>query len=55
MECDTRIAERTGIEQIGYLADLPRPKPSPTLEEVGRLYLEQKKISANWLAKSKSC
>jgi hypothetical protein len=29
------VAEQVGIEQIGYLTDLAKPTPSPTLEEVG--------------------
>lgn len=38
----------TGIEQIGYLADLAEPAPSLTLEEVGRLYLDHAKVTDNW-------
>lgn len=47
------LAERVGIEQIGYLADLTPPAPSATLDEVGTLYFANAKISENWLAKSK--
>jgi len=47
------VAQMTGIEQIGYLHDLKPPKPSPTLEDVGKAYLDHAKISANWRAKSK--
>jgi integrase len=47
------VAQMTGIEQIGYLAELPKPAPSPTLEEVGTLYLAKPKLSSNWRAKCK--
>lgn len=47
-----QVAQNTGIEQIGYLADLPKPTPSPTLDEVGKLYFTHAKISENWKAKS---
>jgi integrase len=47
------VAEMVGIEQIGYLAELPKPTPSPSLEEVGKLCLERAKISSNWRAKCK--
>lgn len=46
------VAEQVGIEQIGYLADLPKPTPSPTLEQVGELFFK-KNISDNWMAKCK--
>jgi integrase len=42
------VAQQTGIEQIGYLADLPKPTPSPTLEEVGKLYDEKASVSREW-------
>jgi len=32
-------AEKTGIEELARLADLPKPTPSPTMTEVGELYL----------------
>lgn len=47
------VARMTGIEQISYLADLPKPTPSPSLEEVGNLYLDHAKVSENWRAKCK--
>lgn len=47
------VAQRVGIEQIGYLSDLPKPTPSPTLIEVGELYFNKAKVTPNWLAKSK--
>jgi integrase len=45
------VAQQTGIEQIGYLTDLPKPTPSPSLDDVGKLYLDHAKISDNWRAK----
>jgi len=45
------VAQMTGIEQIGYLADLPKPSASPTLQEVGDLYIEHARIGDNWRAK----
>jgi integrase len=45
------VAQMTGIEQIGYLADLPKPTASPTLVDVGELYLGHARISANWRSK----
>jgi len=47
------VAQMTGIEQISYLADLAKPTASPTLDEVGSLYLDHAKISQNWHAKCK--
>jgi integrase len=47
------VAEMTGIEAIGYLNELKKREPSPTLEEVCRLYLSKPKLSPNWRAKSK--
>jgi integrase len=47
------VAERTGIEQIGYLAHLPRPRPSPTLAAVGTLYHEKAAVTPHERAKSK--
>src|SRR5687768_8470753 len=47
------VAQMVGIEQVGYLSDLPKPTPSPTLEEVGQLYLGRAKVSSNWRAKCK--
>lgn len=47
------VAKMVGIEQVGYLQDLPKPTPSPTLEEVGQLYINKPKLSANWKAKAK--
>jgi integrase len=47
------VAERVGIREIGYLADLPKPTPSPTLTQLGNLYLENAKISPNWRVKVK--
>jgi hypothetical protein len=36
-------AQKTGIEQLGYLHRLEPPLPPATLEEVGKLYLDDKK------------
>lgn len=47
------VAKMVGIEQIGYLQDIPKPTPSPTLEEVGQLYITKPKITPNWKAKAK--
>jgi integrase len=50
----TWVAQMVGVEQIGWLTDLKRPTPSPTLDEVGKLYLDNAKISDNWRAKCKA-
>lgn len=47
------VAQMTGIEQIGYLAELPKPVPSPTLEEVGDLYAKRAGLSPNEASRSK--
>ena len=47
-------AEQTGIEQLAYLADIPKPTPSPSLKNVGDLYFEKSKLSADWRSKCKS-
>jgi integrase len=47
------VALMTGIEQIGYLADLPKPAPSPTLQEVGELYAKRVGLSPNEAGRSK--
>lgn len=47
------VAQMTGIEQIGYLAELVKPQPSPTLREVGELYFSKAKISDHWRVKSR--
>ena len=47
------VAERTRIEQIGYLTELKVPTVSPTLAQVGKLYHERnKKITDHWRTKS---
>jgi hypothetical protein len=48
-----RAAQMLGIEQIGYLADLPKPTVSPTLEEVPQPYLGKAKITEDWRVKTK--
>ena len=45
------VAHMTGIEQIGYLSEIQKPATSPSLEEVGNLYLDKPSISDNWRAK----
>lgn len=43
------VAERTGIEQIGYLVDLQRPEPSMPLADVWRVYASKKRsASSTW-------
>ncbi len=46
-------AEQTGIEQLGYWTDLPKPTPSPSLIEVGSLYFDKAKVKPRWLARSR--
>jgi hypothetical protein len=48
------VADRTGIEQIGYLPNLRKRTPSPTLDEVGDLFFATKKIDPNWMCKCRS-
>lgn len=48
------VADRVGIEQLAYLADIPKPTPSPSLKNVGDLYFEKSKLSADWRSKCKS-
>jgi integrase len=43
----------TGIEQIGYLSEIQKPTPSPTLEQVGNLYLGNTNVSEGWRSKCK--
>lgn len=38
------VAAKVGIPEVARLADLPKPKPSPTLEQVGDLYVEKRKL-----------
>lgn len=45
-------ARQTGIPELAYLADLPRPTPSPALVAVGKLYDETADITQ--LERSKS-
>jgi hypothetical protein len=47
------VAKMVGIEQIGWLNDLPKPTISPKLAEVGTLYIEKPKITPNRKAKAK--
>lgn len=48
------VAERVGIEQIGYLQDLKEPKPSPTLKEVGRAYFDRTDLSDKEITKCRA-
>jgi integrase len=47
------VAERIGIEKIGWLSDLQEPVASPTLKEVGDLYANKLGLSANEACRSK--
>ena len=47
------VAQMTGIEQIGYLADLQKPAGSPALKEVGELYAGKPGLSANEAGRSR--
>jgi integrase len=47
------VAQMVGIEQIGYLSDIPKPTISPSLDEVGQLYIDKPKLTPNWKAKAK--
>jgi hypothetical protein len=50
-----RLAEGTGIEQLGYLTNIKKPQDSPSMNDVGELYLTSNgKISGNWASKTKS-
>jgi integrase len=53
LERPEHVAERTGIAEIGYLVELPRPKPSPTLQEIGRLYFDKASITKHERQKSR--
>ena len=48
------VAERVGIEQIGYLQDVPKPTPSLTLVEVGKAYFTRNDVSPKELQKCES-
>jgi hypothetical protein len=47
------IAERTGVEWMAWGPKLKNPGPSPTLTEVGKVYLDNAKISEVWRSKCK--
>lgn len=40
------IAKNVGIPELARLADLPKPKPSPTLKAIGDLYQEKNRAKA---------
>lgn len=48
------VAERTGIEQLGYLIDLKKPEVSPTLAEIATPYIIRTDISAKEVQKAKT-
>ena len=48
------VARMTGIEQVAWMPDLTPPAPSPTLDEVGKLYHEKAGIDAHWKKKSEN-
>ena len=41
------VAERTGIEQIGYLVDLKRPEPSISLDDVWSAYSRKRRSNSS--------
>lgn len=45
------VAEQVGIEEVARLADLPKPQPSPTLKELGKLYVEKSGATKHYVAK----
>ncbi len=47
------VAERVGIEQIGYLTDVKRPTLSPKLTDLGELYAEKPDLSSNEASRSR--
>jgi len=47
------VAEKTGIEQIGYLSELRKPTVSPALESLGDLYAAKPSLSSNEASRSK--
>ncbi|MGA2751466.1 MAG: tyrosine-type recombinase/integrase [Tepidisphaeraceae bacterium] len=52
LERPQHVAERTGIAEIAYLADLPCPKPSPNLRDIGQLYFDKAPITKHEKQKS---
>ena len=47
------VAQRIGIEQLGYLGDIKRPAPSMKLAELGDLYAAKPGLSTNEVGRSK--
>jgi len=41
------VAEQVGIEQIGYLLDLPKPEPLPTFDELKKVWTTYAKCATN--------
>ncbi|MFA9480433.1 tyrosine-type recombinase/integrase [Phycisphaerales bacterium AB-hyl4] len=48
------VAEQVDIPEVARLANLPTPKPSPTLDEVGTLYVEKPGLSEAESKKAKT-
>ena len=48
------VAERTGIEEIGYLDKIKPSRPSATLEALGKLHADKPGLSANERTRSKT-
>lgn len=53
MERPRYVAQQVGIEEIGWLDQLPKPTPLPTLDEVGKFYHDRAQITEDWRDKSK--
>ena len=47
------VAKQVGVEQIAWLPELKRPAPSPTLKELGELYVVKQGLSSNEASRSK--
>lgn len=53
LEDPKRVALRTGIEWVARGAELPQPKPSPTLQHIGNLYCAKSGLSTNEAGRSR--
>jgi integrase len=47
------VAQKIGIEQLGWLPDLKKPTRSPTLKELGDVYVAKPGLSINEVSRSK--
>jgi integrase len=47
------VAQRVGIEKLGWLEDAQRPTPSPTLKQIGELYANKPGLSINEAGRSR--